>query len=203
MAYSVLRNFGSRVFNNFSKTSDALIYLRTLDNINDIPILSNCANTTTQINSVRWRTKVPKKKKIGQFPPDLFKGKPIQEWWEWDGFGPYKARSHRYPTNWTLRDVQRRRILEQHAEERNKITSIFRNDILPQELKEAAREQIHKVPRDSAITRINRRCSITGRGRGIFHQFRVSRMVFRAEADYNKISGVQRANWIKSIQIDP
>ena len=31
----------------------------------------------------------------------------------------------------------------------------------------------------------------------------VFRMVFRAEADYNKVSGVQRANWIKSIHIDP
>ena len=29
------------------------------------------------------------------------------------------------------------------------------------------------------------------------------RMVFRAEADYNKLSGVQRAKWMKTIHIDP
>ena len=61
-----------------------------------------------------------------------FQGKKSQDWWEWDGFGPYKPRYHKYPTNWTLRDVQRRRILQQHAEERNRMTNIFRNDILPQ-----------------------------------------------------------------------
>ena len=73
MAFSVLRSFGSRVFNNISKRSDALKYTRTQDIINEIPILSSYANTTTQITSVRWRTKVPKRKKTGQFPPDLFK----------------------------------------------------------------------------------------------------------------------------------
>lgn len=70
-------------------------------------------------------------------------------------------------------------------------------------MRDLAREEIHKVPRDSAITRVNRRCAITGRARGVFHQFRVSRFVFRNEADYNKVSGVQRAIWIKSIHIDP
>ena len=196
MALTLLRSIGLRVLTNASNPLNQSFTQTKL------PALTQGAGAV-QITPVRWRTRVRSKKKKGQFPPDFCKGKPIQEWWEWDGFGPYKARNHQYPTNWTLRDVQRRRILKEHAEERNKVAALFRNDILPQELKDLAREQIHKVPRDSAITRVNRRCAITGRGRGIFHQFRVSRMVFRAEADYNKLSGVQRAKWIKSIDIDP
>jgi len=203
MAFSVLRNFGIKVFYGIPNSPEVLSQSLKPTLFQNLPILSNNLDSTSQVTSVRWRTKVPKKKKIGQFPPDLFKGKASQDWWDWDGFGPYKPRYHKYPTNWTLRDVQRRRILQQHAEERNRITSIFRNDILPQELQEAAREQIHKVPRDSAITRVNRRCSVTGRGRGIFHQYRVSRMVFREQADFNKVSGVLRAKWMKSIHIDP
>ena len=63
-----------------------------------------------------------------------------------------------YPTNFTLRDVQRRRILAQHAEERNRVVCLFRNDLLPKELQELARHKItYEVPRDSAITRPNRR----------------------------------------------
>ena len=63
-----------------------------------------------------------------------------------------------YPTNLVLRDVQRRRILAQHAEERNRVNCLFRNDILPKELQELARIKVVKeVPRDSAITRPNRR----------------------------------------------
>jgi len=83
------------------------------------------------------------------------------------------------------------------------VVCLFRNDILPQELRELARVQIHDVPRDSAITRINRRCAITGRARGIFHQFRVSRFMFRAQADYNKVSGVKRAKWMYSTHLEP
>ena len=90
-----------------------------------------------------------------------------------------------------------------HAEKRNRVNAIFKNDILPEELRNLARQEIHEVPRASAITRINRRCTVTGRARGIFHQFRASRFAFREQADYNKISGVQRAFWIKGTHIDP
>jgi small subunit ribosomal protein S14 len=75
--------------------------------------------------------------------------------------------------------------------------------IFPQEIRSIAHEEIQKVPRDSAITRVNRRCSVTGRARGVFHQFRVSRFVFRNEADYNKVSGVQRAHWMRTVHINP
>ena len=47
------------------------------------------------------------------------------------------------------------------------------------------------------------RCAITGRARGIWHQFRVSRMVVRQEADYNRLSGVQRAKWLYNTHLDP
>merc|ERR1712179_317636 len=112
------------------------------------------------------------------------------DWWDWNGFGPYKKRPHEYPNGMTLKDLQRRRIFKEFAEERLRINCIRKADILPQEIRTLANKEIHDVPRDSSITRLNRRCSITGRPRGIFHQFRVSRMIFRQQADYNKLSGV-------------
>jgi hypothetical protein len=66
--------------------------------------------------------------------PNLFfsyHGKAIQNWWDWDGFGPYKSRPHDYPNNVTLRDFQRRRIFKKFAEDRLRINSIFKNEILP------------------------------------------------------------------------
>jgi hypothetical protein len=65
------------------------------------------------------------------FPKDKFNGQPLQEWWDWNGFGPYKYRHHKYPNNLTLRDVQKRRIFKQFAEERLRVNSIFKNEILP------------------------------------------------------------------------
>lgn len=150
----------------------------------------------------RWTNAKAVAKKFG-YPKDKFFGQAAQEWWDWNGFGPYKYRHHNYPNNLTLRDVQKRRIFKLFAEERLRVNSIFKNEILPKELRDVAYEEIHDIPRSSAITRINRRCAVTGRGRGVFHQYRVSRFIFRHEADYNKLSGVMRAIWIKTVHVDP
>jgi len=169
-------------------------------------VLANSVISVTNFSttSVDLRSHPKRFKRTTGFAPDEFDKKPAQEWWDYDGFGKYKARYHQYPTNLVLRDVQRRRILAQHAEERNRVNCLFRNDILPKELQELARIKVVKeVPRDSAITRPNRRCAITGRARGIFHQFRVSRMVFRKEADGNRLSGVQYAKWMYNTHLDP
>lgn len=127
----------------------------------------------------------------------------MQEWADWDGIGRYKSRRHGYPHNMMLRDVQKRRMFEKFHEERVKINTIWKNDILPKEIRSLAYQQVKSVPRDSTVLRINRRCTVTGRARGIFHQFRVSRFIFRQEADYNKISGARRANWLTNYQIKP
>ena len=101
---------------------------------------------------------------------------------------------------------------------------VFQNDILPKELRDFAYNQVFDMPRAAQVTRLTRRCAVTGRLRGNFHQFRVSRFIFRQEgtlhypvtqvslslkilsfvpADANRISGAIRANWMKNIDIKP
>ena len=69
-----------------------------------------------------------------------------------------------------LRDVQKRRMLEQHNQERVLINAVWKNNILPRELRDLAYREIQKHPRDSTLQRINRRCAVTGKATGIFHQ---------------------------------
>ena len=78
-----------------------------------------------------------------------------------------------------LRDVQNRRVFEKYNQERVLVNAVWKNDILPKELRDFAHDQVFDMPRAAQVTRINRRCSVTGKARGIFHQFRVSRFVFR------------------------
>lgn len=73
MAFSVLRNFGIKVFYGIPNSPEVLSQSLKPTLFQNLPILSNNLDSTSQVTSVRWRTKVPKKKKIGQFPPDLFK----------------------------------------------------------------------------------------------------------------------------------
>ena len=57
--------------------------------------------------------------------------KPIQEWSDWDGFGPYKYGHHRFANNRMNKDFQRRRIFRRFAEERVRVNAIRKADILP------------------------------------------------------------------------
>lgn len=52
-----------------------------------------------------------------------------------------------------------------------------------------------EIPRDASLTRVRNRCAITSRPRGVVTRWRLSRIVWRSLADYNKLSGVQRAMW--------
>lgn len=94
-----------------------------------------------------------------------------------------------------IRDVKRRKMVGEYAKERLRINSLRKNDILPIELREMADAEIAALPRDSCLVRVHNRCAITSRPRGIVHRWRLSRIAWRHLADYNKLSGVQRAMW--------
>ncbi|XP_040564154.1 lysine--tRNA ligase [Lepeophtheirus salmonis] len=127
---------------------------------------------------------------------DTYIGKPLQDWEAWDGYGPYKYRHHDYPNSGVLRDVNCRRIFAQRNQENFRLSAIAAaTDIFPQELIKKASQDRAALPPSSNIIKLKRRCTVTGRERGIFHQYRLSRFIFRHQADYNLLSGIQRAIW--------
>ncbi|KFU96865.1 PREDICTED: 28S ribosomal protein S14, mitochondrial, partial [Pterocles gutturalis] len=94
-----------------------------------------------------------------------------------------------------LRDVKRRRLAYEYADERLRINAIRKNTILPKELQEVADKEIANLPRDSCPVRIRNRCVLTSRPRGVKRRWRLSRIVFRHFADHAEMSGIQRAMW--------
>ncbi|KDR17160.1 28S ribosomal protein S14, mitochondrial isoform X1 [Zootermopsis nevadensis] len=94
-----------------------------------------------------------------------------------------------------IRDVKRRKTLKEFGAERMRINSLRKNDILPVELREIADQEVAALPRDSNYIRVRHRCAITSRPRGVVFKWRLSRIVWRHLADYNKLAGVQRAMW--------
>nr|KAF6397356.1 mitochondrial ribosomal protein S14 [Rousettus aegyptiacus] len=101
-----------------------------------------------------------------------------------------------YYVDWKmLRDVKRRKIAYEYADERLRINSLRKNTILPKDLQEVADEEIAALPRDSCPVRIRNRCVMTSRPRGVKRRWRLSRIVFRHLADHGQLSGVQRAMW--------
>nr|CAG4649884.1 EOG090X0MNX [Scapholeberis mucronata]SVE94038.1 EOG090X0MNX [Scapholeberis mucronata] len=102
-------------------------------------------------------------------------------------------------SNWTdwrmMKDNKRRKLVVEHAAERIRMKAIQKNDILPAEITEIGHQMLAAKPRDSNPIRMKNRCAITSRPRGVVTRWRLSRIVWRSLADYNKLSGVQRAMW--------
>ncbi|XP_012871242.1 PREDICTED: 28S ribosomal protein S14, mitochondrial [Dipodomys ordii] len=101
-----------------------------------------------------------------------------------------------YYVDWKMfRDVKRRKMAYEYADERLRINSLRKNTILPKDLQEVADQEIAALPRDSCPVRIRNRCVMTSRPRGVKRRWRLSRIVFRHLADHGQLSGVQRAIW--------
>lgn len=51
------------------------------------------------------------------------------------------------------------------------------------------------LPRDASPTRLHNRCELTGRPRGYYRYFGVSRIVLREKAHKGELPGVRKASW--------
>ncbi|OPJ76817.1 small ribosomal subunit protein uS14m [Patagioenas fasciata] len=108
----------------------------------------------------------------------------------------FMTQSRSYYVDWRmLRDVKRRKLAYEYADERLRINAIRKNTLLPKELQEVADKEIAALPRDSCPVRIRNRCVLTSRPRGVKRRWRLSRIVFRHFADHGQMSGIQRAMW--------
>lgn len=101
----------------------------------------------------------------------------------------------RYVTWVMRRDVKRRALATEHIGLRTRLVALKKSKILPEKIKNDALNQINAMPRDSHPTRATNMCILTGRLRGVVPVHRLSRIMWRLLADYNKMSGVLRAKW--------
>ncbi|VDK33882.1 unnamed protein product [Taenia asiatica] len=113
-------------------------------------------------------------------------------------YPPYRNRKilHGFQDARMVRDYKRRIIAAHFSPLRIRLNAIRKNTLLPKDLRDTASLQLHSLPRDSCWTRIMTRCVVTSRRRGCKTRWRVSRIIFRNYADYNRMSGVQWAVWI-------
>ncbi len=66
---------------------------------------------------------------------------------------------------------------------------------LSDEVREATRLKLSKMPRDGAPNRVVNRCALTGRPRGFLRKFGLSRLAVRELALFGKLPGVTKASW--------
>jgi small subunit ribosomal protein S14 len=54
---------------------------------------------------------------------------------------------------------------------------------------------LQKLPRDASPTRLRNLCALTGRSRGVYRKFKISRIKLRELALEGKIPGMKKASW--------
>jgi len=81
------------------------------------------------------------------------------------------------------REAKRRKVVEQYA-------------AIRKELKENKDyEALQKLPKNASPVRLKNRCTMTGRSRGYYRKFGISRLVFREMALKGEIPGIKKASW--------
>ena len=77
------------------------------------------------------------------------------------------------------KDSRRRACAARHELLRRQYKALTYDERVPQEVRMYYTALLAQCPRNSTMTRIKNRCVLTGRGRGVYRRFRLSRIAFR------------------------
>ena len=93
------------------------------------------------------------------------------------------------------RNKKRTRLVEKYAAKRERLKAIASDRELPAEERFTARLKLAQLPRNSASVRIRNRCELSGRPRGFYRKFKLSRIALRELASNGHIPGMTKSSW--------
>ena len=90
---------------------------------------------------------------------------------------------------------RRARLVAQHAGKRARLKEIANDKSIPIEERFLATVTLAKMPRNGARIRVRNRCELTGRPRGVYRKFKISRIALRDLGSTGQIPGVVKSSW--------
>lgn len=93
------------------------------------------------------------------------------------------------------RQHKRELIVKKYAEKRKTLKEIISNVNVSNEDRWAAQLKLQSLPRDSSPVRLRNRCRLTGRPRGVYRQFGLSRSMLRLYAMRGELPGIVKSSW--------
>jgi len=93
------------------------------------------------------------------------------------------------------RDQKRRALVKKYAKKRAVLEAIIGDSKASDEVRFEARLKLQQLPRNANPTRLRSRCAMTGRPRGFFRKFGLSRSKLREFAMRGEIPGIVKASW--------
>ena len=92
------------------------------------------------------------------------------------------------------REFKRQRLVMKYAKKRAVLKKQMKQAISLKE-KLALHQKLQQLPRNSSPVRLHNRCTVTGRPKGYFRDFGLSRHVLREMAHQGLLPGVQKSSW--------
>ena len=93
------------------------------------------------------------------------------------------------------RNEQRKKMVAKYAARRAELKAIIRNPRTAFADRQLAQQQLHNLPRDASPVRVRNRCALSGRPRGYYRKFGLSRIALRDLALSGELPGVTKASW--------
>jgi small subunit ribosomal protein S14 len=93
------------------------------------------------------------------------------------------------------RNKKRERMVKQQAARRSRLKQAACDEKLPLEERFAARLKLAELPRNSSPVRVRNRCALSGRPRGTYRKFKLSRIALRNLASTGQIPGMVKSSW--------
>ena len=93
------------------------------------------------------------------------------------------------------KNKRRMRQVEQAAGRRARLKEMTKDQSLTPEERFNAHLKLAKMPRSGSAVRVRLRCALTGRPRGNYRKFGLSRIALRDLASAGQIPGVVKSSW--------
>ena len=93
------------------------------------------------------------------------------------------------------RDKKRKKLVKQLSSKRAQLKATIADRSLPAEERFGAMLKLAELPRNSSKTRMRNRCALTGRPRGYYRKFNLSRIALRELASRGELPGVTKSSW--------
>ena len=93
------------------------------------------------------------------------------------------------------KNERRKKLTARHKAKRAALKKIASDKSASPEERFQARMKLNQMPRNGAAIRVRNRCAMTGRARGNYRKFGISRLMLRDLASKGEIPGVVKASW--------
>jgi len=90
---------------------------------------------------------------------------------------------------------RRERLAKKFAAKRARLKAMAKDESLSPEERFNARLKLAELPRNSSPTRVRLRCGLSGRPRGNYRKFKLSRIALRDLASTGQIPGMVKSSW--------